>query len=389
MDAHFTGAAARLVQAGDTVILAVRRAMLVLCALLTLCTLLTLGAGRARAEPDPDRLALVIGNGAYTALPALPTCVASAHAVTAALQRRGYTVLERDDTSNGELRAALGTYERRLIAADSPTSVVYVCGYGTGFDGRPFLLPVSASLQRDTDILTEGLIANFVTDLSARAAPRLTVTLLDVFPRPDAPPPPLADLLARSAKAATVTLAAIEPSSGQAPTPFAEALVAELASPAARARDLVATARRTLQAKGGSLLVTAAVPADDALAPAPKPQAPLRAPVPPVSPPPATAAPAVQAQPSTAQTQAASPQAAPPLAPSADEDRLGDAERRQVQAQLKRLGYYPGQIDGVFGPDTRAAIRRFQFELGTDMSGRLTPAQIARLLARAGTIQAQ
>ncbi len=348
---------------------ATRRATPVLFALLLLC------AGRARAEPEPDRLALVIGNSAYAAFPTLPACTASAHAVTAALQRRGFTVLERDDTSNGELRAALGTYERRLIAADNPTSVAYVCGYGTGYDSRPFLLPVSASLQRDTDILTEGLIASVVTDLSARAAPRLTVTLLDVFPRPGFPPPPLAGLLAQPAKGAAVTLAAIEPSSSQAPTPLAETLVAELASPAARARDLAAATQRALQAKGGSLLASAAFPADDALAPTPTLQAPPAA----SSPSPAAAPPAAPVPP------ASQAQAQPPPSPLVDEDRLRDAERRQVQAQLKRLGYYPGQIDGVFGPDTRAAIRRFQFELGADMNGRLTPAEIARLLARAGT----
>ena len=349
------------------IIAAARRATPVLYALLFLC------AGHARAEPDPNRLALVIGNSAYTAFPALPACTASAHAITAALQRRGFDVLERNDTSNGEFRAALGTYERRLVAADSPTSVVYVCGYGTGYDGRPFLLPVSASLGRDTDILTEGLIASFVTGLSARAAPRLTVTLLDVVPRPGFPPPPLAGLLSPPAKGATVMLAATEPSSSQAPTPFAEALVAELASPAARARDLAAAAQRAWQAKGGSLLATAAFPTDDAIAPAPSPQAsPPASSLPPAAAPPAPIPP-------TAPTQAQSPPAL-----QLDEDRLGDAERRQVQAQLKRLGYYPGQIDGVFGPDTRAAIRRFQFELGADMSGRLTPAEIARLLAHAG-----
>ncbi|MBV9749948.1 MAG: peptidoglycan-binding protein, partial [Acetobacteraceae bacterium] len=349
----------------------------VLFALFLLC------AGHARAEPDPNRLALVIGNSAYAALPALPACVASAHAVTAALRRRGFDVLERDDTSNGELRAALGTYERRLIAADKPTSVVYVCGYGTGYDDRPFLLPVSASLQRDTDILTEGLIASVVTDLSARATPRLTVTLLDVFARPGFPPPPLAGLVAQPANGAAVMLAAIEPSSSQAPTPFAEALVAELASPAARARDLAAAARRALQAKGGSPLAPAVFPADDAIAAAPSSQAPpTSSPSPAPSSaaaPPATAGPPTQPQPQ--------PPPATPPALQLDEDRLGDAARRQVQAQLKRLGYYPGQIDGVFGPDTRAAIRRFQFELGADMSGRLTPAEIARLLAHAGATQ--
>ncbi len=358
-------------------IAATRRSTPVLFALLLLC------AGPVRAEPDPNRLALVIGNSAYTAFPALPACVASAHAVTAALQRRGFNVLERDDTSNGELRAALGTYERRLIAADSPTSVVYICGYGTGYDGRPFLLPVFASLARDTDILTEGLIANFVTDLSARATPRLTVTLLDVFSRPGFPPPPLAGLLARPAKDPTVTLAAVEPSAGQAPTPtpFAEALVAELASPDARARDLAAATQRALQAKGGSLLATASLPPDDAIAPAPRPQA-----SPPAQSPSPAAAPPAAAVPPTAQTRSQPPPATPP-ALQLDEDRLSDAERRQLQAQLKRLGYYPGQIDGVFGPDTRAAIRRFQFELGADMSGRLTPAEIARLLAHTGTTQ--
>jgi hypothetical protein len=365
----------------DDIIAAALHATPVLCALLTLST------GHARAEPDPNRLALVIGNSAYTALPPLPTCLASAHAITAALHLRGFNVLERDDTSNGELRAALGTFERRLIAADSPTSVVYVCGYGTGFDGRPFLLPVSASLQRDTDILAEGLIAGFVTDLSARATPRLTVTLLDVFPRPNLPPPPLADLLAHPAKATTMTLAAIETSSAQAPTPFAEALVAELASPAARARDLAAAARRALQAKGGSLLVTAPLPMDDALAPAPQAPPPAPMPPPPSPPSPATAPPAA-AVPPAAQAQAPPPSASPP-APLLTEDQLDDAGRRQVQAQLKRLGYYPGQVDGVFGPDTRAAIRRFQFELGADMSGRLMPTQIARLMARAGTTQAR
>ena len=34
----------------------------------------------------------------------------------------------------------------------------------------------------------------------------------------------------------------------------------------------------------------------------------------------------------------------------------------------------------MFGPDTRAAIRRYQHELGADMTGRLTAAQATRLV---------
>ena len=52
---------------------------------------------------------------------------------------------------------------------------------------------------------------------------------------------------------------------------------------------------------------------------------------------------------------------------------MSDGDRRLVQRALGKLGYYDGQVDGVFGPDTRAAIRRYQHELGAPMTGRLTP----------------
>ena len=55
-------------------------------------------------------------------------------------------------------------------------------------------------------------------------------------------------------------------------------------------------------------------------------------------------------------------------------------ERRRVQEALFRVGYYGGGIDAVFGPETRAAIRRFQHEIGVEMTGVITGAQVARLL---------
>ena len=63
---------------------------------------------------------------------------------------------------------------------------------------------------------------------------------------------------------------------------------------------------------------------------------------------------------------------------------LGDLDRRRVQLALQRLGYYAGTVDGVYGAESLAAIRRFQHELGADMTGRLTNDQARRLLATAG-----
>ena len=70
------------------------------------------------------------------------------------------------------------------------------------------------------------------------------------------------------------------------------------------------------------------------------------------------------------------PPAAPPhRATMADEDQMSDQDRRQVQALLATMGYYSGRIDATFGPETRAAIRRYQFEIKAELTGRLTAEQ--------------
>jgi peptidoglycan hydrolase-like protein with peptidoglycan-binding domain len=58
------------------------------------------------------------------------------------------------------------------------------------------------------------------------------------------------------------------------------------------------------------------------------------------------------------------------------------ADRRDVQIALARLGYYDGRIDGQFGPDTRAAIRRWQHEVGAEMTGALSGTQATRLVGQ-------
>jgi peptidoglycan hydrolase-like protein with peptidoglycan-binding domain len=63
------------------------------------------------------------------------------------------------------------------------------------------------------------------------------------------------------------------------------------------------------------------------------------------------------------------------------DDQMSSGDRRLIQQSLSKLGYYDGQVDGVFGPDTRAAIRRYQHELGASMTGRLTSAQATKLVS--------
>jgi len=66
------------------------------------------------------------------------------------------------------------------------------------------------------------------------------------------------------------------------------------------------------------------------------------------------------------------------------EDKMSEANRRQVQEALHGLGYYNGPVDGIFGPLTRASIRRFQDSIGEEETGRLTAAEAGRLVGGTG-----
>jgi peptidoglycan hydrolase-like protein with peptidoglycan-binding domain len=109
----------------------------------------------------------------------------------------------------------------------------------------------------------------------------------------------------------------------------------------------------------------------------------------PASPPP-EASPTPNA-PSTPATSAQPSQATAPPPPSAamalavpDEEKMSEANRRQVQEALHHSDFYDGPIDGIFGPLTRAAIRRFQDSIGEKGTGRLTAADAGRLVSVTG-----
>lgn len=51
--------------------------------------------------------------------------------------------------------------------------------------------------------------------------------------------------------------------------------------------------------------------------------------------------------------------------------RAVEASIVDIQRSLKRMGYYDGAIDGIVGPQTRAAIRAYQADRGLRPTGRI------------------
>ena len=60
----------------------------------------------------------------------------------------------------------------------------------------------------------------------------------------------------------------------------------------------------------------------------------------------------------------------------------GSAAVRGLQLRLRRLGFRPGPIDGLFGPLTQGAVERFQVARGLPGDGVVGPDTRKRLLAR-------
>ncbi len=345
-------------------------------ALITICICLPLIA-RARAEPP--RAALIVGNSTYGSFPAVPACARSANAIAAVLRARGFDVTERADASTGGIDAGISEFSSHL-GDGGGAAVIYVCGYGTDYNDRTFVLPSTARITRPTDVLTQGVLAKSLLDTVGRKPLAGALVVFDLTPQPDAPPKlGLEALTGLPMKDEVAVIAAASAISGDKPTPLAAALTTELSKPVVRTDALLAGVRALLGASPPTILAVRNPARPDFLVGAPPavkppPLAPvvIAVPPPPVVPP---VAPPVG--PPTEQPPAP-PRAQSELLP--DEGLMTEFHRRTVQSALNTLGYYSFAVDGKFGPETRAAIRRFQHEIRVEMTGHLTSAEANRLI---------
>ncbi len=60
---------------------------------------------------------------------------------------------------------------------------------------------------------------------------------------------------------------------------------------------------------------------------------------------------------------------------------LNQGMRLLLEQQLKKLKLGPGDVDGIFNPETRKAIRRYQRSRGLEVSGFLTRSTVVQLMA--------
>ena len=147
------------------------------CALLMAVTVGFAAPGTAWAE---NRLALVMGNGAYTVAPALANPVNDARLVAGTLRDLGFDVSELIDGSKADMNGVIQRFGQKLARAGKDTvALFFYAGHGVQVAGRNYLIPVDAKIGSEQEVSRESMDANDIVGTMDKGGPRIKFIILD------------------------------------------------------------------------------------------------------------------------------------------------------------------------------------------------------------------
>ncbi|RLJ59236.1 putative caspase-like protein [Litoreibacter meonggei] len=143
--------------------------------LIATSTLLLMSPLQAQ-ESGVERVALVIGNGAYENVAELKNPPNDSADLAAALTAVGFEVLLHTDQTQGSMLNTLRDFRRRASRAE--IALVYFAGHGIEIDRQNYLLPVDAVLETDSDVNFEAVKLETMI-FSASGAKQLSMVIVD------------------------------------------------------------------------------------------------------------------------------------------------------------------------------------------------------------------
>lgn len=131
-------------------------------------------------EQSGARLALVIGNDAYTAVTPLDNAVNDAVLMADSLKKVGFTVTLLTNAKQAEMTKAISTFGRELRdAGGDATGLFYYAGHGVQSFGSNFLVPVDVELSDAADLSLVAVPAQAVLRQMSSAKNRTNIVILD------------------------------------------------------------------------------------------------------------------------------------------------------------------------------------------------------------------
>nr|WP_321483161.1 peptidoglycan-binding domain-containing protein [uncultured Cohaesibacter sp.] len=292
------------------------------------------------------------------------------------LQLMGAETLRAHDPNNAQLRSILMRFAHE--AASARATFIYLDVPAVNFEGRPFILPRGAKLNRPTDLFTQAIPIQAFSRSAAQAEQggAVVITIVpqedllkglgNVEKAPEAVPGASLIVVSKEAAFGTILSAMQESAAGD------EVEIGTLL------RNMMNDDRITISDLPRNLIFlrlpaktegTAQTDLPLEISPEPKSeqsgQAKLKSPL-------------------EADNIANDPV---PAASSGEtlvelellEQTLSLEVKQRVQSKLREQQFYEGLVDGIFGPQTRDAIKAFQKSCSEDQTGILTRRQLLEL----------
>ena len=124
-----------------------------------IASVLITGMASASANAE-NRVALVIGNAAYSNAPALTNPANDAKGIAAALKNFGFAVILAVDVDKANFEKSLRAFTKELATAD--TGLLFYAGHGLQVGGQNYLVPVDAALAVERDLDFEAIRLDFI-----------------------------------------------------------------------------------------------------------------------------------------------------------------------------------------------------------------------------------
>ncbi|MBL8670227.1 MAG: caspase family protein [Alphaproteobacteria bacterium] len=129
------------------------------------------------AEP---RVALVIGNGAYAAEGKLPNPPNDAKLMARTLRDLGFDVIERIDATQEAMKSAIADFGEKLEkAGKDAVGLFFYAGHGVQSNGRNYLMPVDARIERERDLDIRAVEADWIVSSMQDTRNRVNLVILD------------------------------------------------------------------------------------------------------------------------------------------------------------------------------------------------------------------
>ena len=125
------------------------------------------------------RIALVIGNSTYTA-GSLPNPANDARMIGDTLKSLGFEVIPRTNSDQTTMKRAIQEFGERLEKAGAgAVGLFYYAGHGVQLNGKNYLIPTTAHIEREGDVEIEAVSADWVIEQMRYAHNRLNIMILD------------------------------------------------------------------------------------------------------------------------------------------------------------------------------------------------------------------